>query len=48
MEKFKVYRVYRNSARRAVIEKNLTREQAQRLVQSFPNNEKSMVVFTQQ
>jgi len=48
MKKYKVYRVYRNSARRTVIGRNLTREQAQRLVQSFPDSNKSMVVFTQQ
>ena len=46
--RYKVYKVYRNSGRRQAIEKNLSREQAQRLVQSFPNSEKSMVVFTQQ
>lgn len=48
MEKYKVYRVYRNSGRRVTIEKNLSREQAQKLVQSFPDSEKSMVVFTKQ
>jgi len=45
---YKVYRVYRNSCRKKVIEKNLTIEEARRLVNSFADNEKSMVVFTKQ
>jgi len=45
---YRVLRVYRNTGRRQVIERNLTRDQAIRLVNSFPNNDKSMVVFTKQ
>ena len=45
---FKVYKVFRKSQRRQLIEKNLTREQAQRLVQSFPDSNTSMVVFNRQ
>jgi len=43
-----VFRVFRKSGRRKTIEKNLTREQAQRLVQSFPNSNTSMVCFNKQ
>ena len=42
---YKVYRVFRNSRRRQVIDKGLTREQAQR---SYPSSSRSMVVFDKQ
>lgn len=45
---YKVYRVFRKSRRREIIERGLTREQAQRLVQSFPDSHTSMVVFDKQ
>lgn len=45
---YKVYRVFRKSARRQTIERGLTREQAQRLVQTFPDSNTSMVVFDKQ
>lgn len=48
MEKYKVYKVYRNSGGKKLIEKNLSREQAQKLVQAYPDSETSMVVFTKQ
>ena len=48
MEKYKVVRVMRTTGNKKLIEKNLTREQAKRLVQSFPDSEKSMVVFYKQ
>ena len=46
--RYKVYRVMRKSANRKTIEKNLTLEQARRLVKSYPNSKNSMVVYTQQ
>ena len=47
-ELYKVYKVWRNSDRRQVLEKNLTREQAIRIVKSHPNRKKTMVIFTKQ
>lgn len=47
-EKYKVFRVYRNSARHVVLQKNLTRDEAIRIVNAFPDSEKSMVCFTKQ
>lgn len=47
-EKYKVFRVYRNSARRVVLQMNLTRDEAIQMVRSFPDSEKSMVCFTKQ
>lgn len=47
-ELYIVYRVYRNSARKIIIERNLTRDEAKRLVQSFPDRKSSMVCFTKQ
>jgi len=47
-EKFKVERVYRDSDRRNPIERDLTREEAMKLVNSFPDKEDSMVVFNKQ
>ena len=38
--KYKVVKIYRNSGRRSNIEKNLSREEAKRLVNSFPDSEK--------
>ena len=45
---YKVYRVFRVSRRRQVIARGLTREQAMRLVQSYPDSKRSMVVFDKQ
>ena len=45
---YKVYKVFRVSGRRQIIARNLTREQAQRLVNSFPDSDRSMVVFDKQ
>jgi len=47
-KRYKVYRVYRNNARKQIIETGLSLEEAQRLVQSFPDRDDSMVVFTEQ
>lgn len=46
--KYKVIKVYRDSARRQVIEKNLSRDEAIRLVNTFPDRKRSMVIFMQQ
>ena len=45
---YKVYTVYRYSSRRFIIEWGLTREQAQRLVQSYPDSNRTIVVFDKQ
>jgi len=45
---YKVYRVFKKSRKRVIIEKGLTREQAKKLVQSFPDSNTSMVVFDKQ
>jgi hypothetical protein len=45
---YKVYRIYQKSCKRVIIEKGLTREEAIRLVNSFPDSNTSMVVFTKQ
>lgn len=45
---YKVYRVFRRSARREVIARGLDREAAKRLVNSFPDSNTSMVVFDKQ
>ncbi len=45
---YKVYKVFRKSHRKQVIERGLIREQAMRLINSFPNSNTSMVVFDKQ
>lgn len=45
---YKVYRVFRKSARREIIRRGITRDEAMRLVRSYPDSEKSMVVFDKQ
>jgi hypothetical protein len=45
---YKVYRVFRVSGRREIIERGLTREEAMRVVNSYPNSNHSMVVFDKQ
>ena len=44
----KVVKIFRKSQRKEIIERNLTRSEAQRLVQSFPDKNNSMVVFYKQ
>ena len=46
IERYNVYKVFRKSARRILIDKGLTKEEAMKLVQSYPDSSKSMVVFT--
>lgn len=48
MEKYVVYQVYRNSGRRKILLKGLTREEAKRVVNATPDRENSMVVFDRQ
>ena len=45
---YKVVKIFRKSQRKEIIERNLTRSEAQRLVQSFPDKNNSMVVFYKQ
>jgi hypothetical protein len=45
---YKVVKIFRVSGRHQVLERNLTREEAQRVVQSFPDSNRSMVVFYKQ
>jgi len=47
-EKYKVVKIFRVSRRRQVLERNLTREEAMRLVNSYPDSNRSMVVFYKQ
>jgi hypothetical protein len=45
---YKVYRVFRKSRRKQIIQRDLTRDEAKRLVNSFPDSNTSMVVFDKQ
>lgn len=45
---YKVYKIFRKSGKRQIIERGLTREQAKRLVNSFPDSNTSIVVFDKQ
>lgn len=45
---YKVYRIFRKSNRREVIRRGLSREEAMRLVNSYPSSSRSMVVFDKQ
>ena len=45
---YKVVKVFRISSRRQVLRRGLTREEAKRVVNSYPNSNKSMVVFMKQ
>lgn len=45
---YKVYRVFRKSARRVIIRKDLTRDEAISLVNRYPNSNTSMVCFDKQ
>lgn len=43
-----VYRVFKKSCRKQIIKRDLTREEAKRLTQSFPDSNTSMVCFDKQ
>ena len=48
---YKVYKIGRKhgmSGRRQLLGKNLSREEAQRMVKRYPNSSRSMVLFTEQ
>ena len=45
---FKVVKIFRKSGRREILEKGLTREEAIRVVNRYPDSTRSMVVFTAQ
>lgn len=45
---FKVYKIFKVSNRREIIRRNLTREEARALVNSYPDSSRSMVVFDKQ
>ena len=45
---YKVVKVFRKSYRHKLLRKNLTLEEAKRVVKSYPNSNTSMVVFTKQ
>jgi len=45
---YKVYKVFRHSRRRQIIRRGLTREAAMALVNSYPDSNRSMVVFDKQ
>ena len=45
---YKVVKIFRISSRRQVLRRGLTREEAKRVVNSYPDSNKSMVVFMKQ
>jgi hypothetical protein len=45
---YKVVKIFKISGKRSVIERGLTREEAQRVVKRFPDSSRSMVVFYKQ
>ena len=45
---YKVYKIFRKSNRREVIQRGLTREEAKTLVNRYPSKNTSMVVFDKQ
>jgi hypothetical protein len=45
---YKVVKIFRKSNRREIIRRNLTIDEAKRLVNSYPDKNNSMVVFYKQ
>lgn len=45
---YKVYKVFRKSAKRSVIARGLTRDEAKAIVNRYPDSNRSMVVFDKQ
>lgn len=43
--RYKVVKIGRKSSRRTVLERNLTRDEAQRCVARYPDSSRSMVVY---
>lgn len=46
--RYKVYKVGRVSNRRKILERNLTEDEAQRMVKRYPDSSRSMVCYTKQ
>lgn len=47
-DKYKVVKIMRVSGRRQILERNLTREEAKRVVNRYPDSTRSIVVFMKQ
>lgn len=47
-ELYLVFKVGRKSCRKTIIRRNLTLDEARRLVSSYPDSSRSMVCFTKQ
>lgn len=47
-DKYKVVKIMRVSGRRQILERNLSREEAMRVVNRYPDSSRSMVVFYKQ
>jgi hypothetical protein len=47
-DRFKVVKIMRKSRRREILERNLTKEQAMRVVNRYPDSSRSIVVFERQ
>jgi hypothetical protein len=45
---YKVVKIFRKSNRREIIRRNLTIDEAKRIVNSYPDKNNSMVVFSKQ
>jgi hypothetical protein len=45
---YKVVKIFRISKKQIVLRRNLTREEAMKVVSSYPSSQKSMVVFFKQ
>jgi hypothetical protein len=45
---YKVVKIFRISSRKQVLNRNLTRDEAKRIVNSYPDSSRSMVVFAKQ
>jgi hypothetical protein len=45
---YKVVKIFRKSNRQEIIRRNLTIDEAKRLVNSYPDSNNSMVVFSKQ
>lgn len=43
---YNVVKIFAKSQRRQTLEKNLTRDEAKRVVNRYPDSKRSMVVFT--
>jgi len=45
---YKVVKIFRKSNRREIIRRNLTIDEAKRVVNSYPDKKNSMIVFSKQ